>query len=528
MFFFVSQLSKLFVANNRSRNRIIGFIIAWWSSFAFMLRIPSISSLRMARVAVIGGGPGGIIAAKELNDQGIKPVIFESSSSIGGIWSSINHKTWKSLHTNLSKYTCAFSTTPWPSSTPMFPSQNEVNKYLNNFVDKWIDRDQFKFNCQVQSVKRSTNGGFTIHWKETVSNCETAEEFDQVIIASGFLNTPDYVNKIPVKNPNFRVLGSHEYFDPKDFQGQNVLVVGGSFSGMEIAAELTKSAKNVFHVFPKHTYVVPKFLPDEMSSASTTFHPLDFSFYTLRDDRLEQLKKLFYSPKEEAESSSSSPSSDSLPSSIAFETVFKSNAETGGAHSYFQKLLSSPLTSYPSIYGGKESRFLNLPYPKEEIVKEIKKTKPTIAISDEYHHSILNSKNLHLVLGKLQEIDGNDIIFGNEWKERFSFDELVQNNLSSLGEEGMKIDSCIICTGYRPNLSFLDAELRKQLQHSEKDSFMSLILYKDMFHYDIPGLYFVGMYKGPYFGIMELQAVIVLLFVFHGKIFLLPFLFFSF
>jgi hypothetical protein len=30
-----------------------------------------------------------------------------------------------------------------------------------------------------------------------------------------------------------------------------------------------------------------------------------------------------------------------------------------------------------------------------------------------------------------------------------------------------------------------------------------------MLHPVLPGLYFVGMYKGPYFGVIELQAVSV-------------------
>ena len=41
----------------------------------------------MRRVAVIGGGGGGLCAAKHLlSYAGIKPTVFEQSDNIGGTW----------------------------------------------------------------------------------------------------------------------------------------------------------------------------------------------------------------------------------------------------------------------------------------------------------------------------------------------------------------------------------------------------------------------------------------------------------
>ena len=37
-------------------------------------------------VSVIGGGPGGIVAAKSLLEQGLEPVILEQHTSLGGQW----------------------------------------------------------------------------------------------------------------------------------------------------------------------------------------------------------------------------------------------------------------------------------------------------------------------------------------------------------------------------------------------------------------------------------------------------------
>jgi cation diffusion facilitator CzcD-associated flavoprotein CzcO len=38
------------------------------------------------QVAIIGGGPSGIVAARWLKAQGFVPVIFEQSDDLGGQW----------------------------------------------------------------------------------------------------------------------------------------------------------------------------------------------------------------------------------------------------------------------------------------------------------------------------------------------------------------------------------------------------------------------------------------------------------
>ena len=69
------------------------------------------------------------------------------------------------------------------------------------------------------------------------------------------------------------------------------------------------------------------------------------------------------------------------------------------------------------------------------------------------------------------------------------------------------IDEIILCTGYRPDLDFLDESILSSLQHQPEDSFSPLLLCREMLHPAQPGLFFVGMYRGPYFAAMELQAV---------------------
>lgn len=69
------------------------------------------------------------------------------------------------------------------------------------------------------------------------------------------------------------------------------------------------------------------------------------------------------------------------------------------------------------------------------------------------------------------------------------------------------IDDVILCTGFTPALEYLDGALRETIGFSHQDTLQPLLLHRDVAHPDLPGLYCVGMYRGPYFAVLELQAV---------------------
>src|ERR1700756_2852012 len=63
------------------------------------------------RVAIIGSGPGGLVAAKYLKDHGFAPVVFEQDDDIGGQWNvrSPHSGVWPSMVTNTSRWLTCFS-----------------------------------------------------------------------------------------------------------------------------------------------------------------------------------------------------------------------------------------------------------------------------------------------------------------------------------------------------------------------------------------------------------------------------------
>jgi len=67
-------------------------------------------------------------------------------------------------------------------------------------------------------------------------------------------------------------------------------------------------------------------------------------------------------------------------------------------------------------------------------------------------------------------------------------------------------DAVIFCTGYVSCLPFLTEEVRETLEFDPLDQLQPVILHRQVFHPHLPGLAFVGYYRGPYLPIMELQS----------------------
>ncbi|MEM6811008.1 MAG: NAD(P)-binding domain-containing protein [Pseudomonadota bacterium] len=80
----------------------------------------------------------------------------------------------------------------------------------------------------------------------------------------------------------------------------------------------------------------------------------------------------------------------------------------------------------------------------------------------------------------------------------------------SMGENihlgAIDADDVICATGFKTNLSFLASDILRILEYDPDDQLMPALLSETGQHPELEGASFVGMYKGPYFLTMALQA----------------------
>ncbi|XP_060168714.1 probable flavin-containing monooxygenase 1 [Lycium barbarum] len=215
-------------------------------------------------IAIIGAGISGLLACKYSISKGFDSIVFESESSIGGVWTKTIGRT--KLQTPKSFY--QFSDFPWPDSvTEVFPDQQTVLEYIESYARHFDLLRHIQFNNKVLSI--SYEGGDSISgewnlwggtgeafsnkgkWNVTVQDTRTLStqvfQVDFVVVCVGrFTQVPNIPEFPPNRGPDAlqgKVIHSMDYskMDPKTaanfVKGKQVAIIGFNRSGMDVAME---------------------------------------------------------------------------------------------------------------------------------------------------------------------------------------------------------------------------------------------------------------------------------------------------
>ena len=143
-------------------------------------------------VAVIGGGIGGMEAARILTLRGHKVTLYEKSGKLGGIFIA--------------------------AAAPDF---KEKDKQLIEWLKRQLDRL-----------------GVEIHLNTEISAANRPQT-DEIIIATGA-----EANRIPIPGADEFAMDATDYLLGKQEAGDNVVIIGGGLTGCEIALDLFRKGKH--------------------------------------------------------------------------------------------------------------------------------------------------------------------------------------------------------------------------------------------------------------------------------------------
>ena len=209
-------------------------------------------------VCIIGAGPAGLAAARNLTLRNIQYTQFERHTGVGGIWDIDNPGTpmYNSAHFISSRSMAGYYGFPMPDHYPDYPGQRLILEYTNNFTDAYDLRRKITFSMGVKDVAKAGDG-----WKVTTENGQS-QNFTHVICTSGHTwkpNMPTYAGEFTGET-----MHSVDYREASLFEGKRVLVVGAGNSACDIACDAAQSADAAFismrrgyHFVPKHIFGVP-------------------------------------------------------------------------------------------------------------------------------------------------------------------------------------------------------------------------------------------------------------------------------
>jgi len=132
-----------------------------------------------------------------------------------------------------------------------------------------------------------------------------------------------------------------------------------------------------------------------------------------------------------------------------------------------------------------ENTFGNPGDTHEALRTHIDGTPPYSAISDNFLRHVKSGK-IAPVIGKV--------------------DFACEGGIAIASGEKFSVDALLFCTGFSIDLSFLDERSQAAIAYRPDDKLVPYLADKTVIHPKLDGMYFVGLYRGPYFGIIELQA----------------------
>ncbi len=211
-------------------------------------------------VAVIGAGPTGLAAVRNLVLEGFDVVGFESHSDVGGLWDidSPTSTMYESAHLISSKRMTEFAEFPMRDDVATYPHHGELRDYFRAYAQEFGLIDHYRFSTTVTAVRPRSHG-----WTITAQSHDqpagtSTHDVDVVVLATGTFHTPN----MPTWPGTFdgELLHASAYRSADLFDGKRVLVVGCGNSGADIAVDAVHRAAAVDLSVRRGYWFVPKFL----------------------------------------------------------------------------------------------------------------------------------------------------------------------------------------------------------------------------------------------------------------------------
>jgi hypothetical protein len=239
----------------------------------------------MTKVCVIGAGPSGITALKNLRDEGLDVVCYDFNTNVGGNWiyneklshSSVFETTHIISSKTLSQYE-DFTFDDFEADLPDYPSHDQLRRYFQAYAAKFNLYPHIQFNTLVESCELDESNQWIVQTShEGVSKTEV---FTHLVVCNGHHWKP----RMPHYPGNFtgKLMHSHEFKNATPFKDQRILVIGGGNSACDVAVETSRVSAKTTISWRRGYRIVPKFLfgkPSDVVASRMAFLPTKLKFF---------------------------------------------------------------------------------------------------------------------------------------------------------------------------------------------------------------------------------------------------------
>ncbi|MEU1588296.1 NAD(P)/FAD-dependent oxidoreductase [Micromonospora sp. NPDC005710] len=213
------------------------------------------------RIAIVGAGFAGVSAAKVLRQSGFDVTVFERAPDVGGVWSRT--RRYPGLHTQNDKGTYHLSDLPMPAGYPQWPSGEQVQRYLESYVEKFGLASVLRLSTEVASAElvNDETGWLVTSRPAGTRDPLTVERYDHLIVANGIFSdpvVPSFAGQASFTAAGGRVLATGEFHDIEEARGRNVVVIGYGKSSCDVAVPVSDVAAQTHVVARELLWKMPR------------------------------------------------------------------------------------------------------------------------------------------------------------------------------------------------------------------------------------------------------------------------------
>ena len=196
---------------------------------------------RPFRVAVIGAGMSGLVAALRLRQAGLDVVVLEKDDDVGGTWLE---NSYPGCRVDVSNHFYGYSfaqRTDWPDH---YSPRDVLLEYFRSVADRCELRPLIRFSTEVRSLRLDER---TMTWTVQVEGPQGADtlEVEAVVSAVGQLNRPN-IPSLPgadtFAGPAFH---SARWDHDVDLAGKRVAVIGTGASAAQLIPPVAEVASHL-------------------------------------------------------------------------------------------------------------------------------------------------------------------------------------------------------------------------------------------------------------------------------------------
>lgn len=199
------------------------------------------------RAAVIGAGPGGIVTAKVLLEDGFDVTVYEQAGAIGGIWREGG--AYVGLH-NQSVHGL-FEFADLPSGLHM-GSAAQTRRYLEDYAARFGVTERVRLSTPVEALRRRAGGGWAVVTPEGTATFEFAA------VASGAHTYPSVPSVPDRERFEGLVLHSNEVRRLDLVEDRRVVVIGGGKSAIDMSLLAARHGASSTIVSRRVNWFVPE------------------------------------------------------------------------------------------------------------------------------------------------------------------------------------------------------------------------------------------------------------------------------